>query len=152
MAEDGEIIVRPMQAADKPAWGAMRVLLWPEEDAVELTDELDGLLGDTETLGVYGAFDGDELCGFVELALREYGDGLTDTPAAWVEGIFVLPDYRRRGVGQALVAEAENWARARGRTELGSDAIISNLTSLASHAAWGFEETERLVMFRKPLS
>ena len=51
----------------------------------------------------------------------------------------------------ALIAAVEAWTREQGCTELASDALIDNAASHAAHAACGFEETERVVYFRKPL-
>ena len=53
--------------------------------------------------------------------------------------------------GRALIAAVEAWTREQGCTELASDALIDNAASHAAHAACGFEETERVVYFRKPL-
>ena len=56
------------------------------------------------------------------------------------------------GIGKLLLlAAVENWGRSRGLTGLGSDAALDNLTSRLSHALWGFDETERVVRFRKTL-
>ena len=41
------------------------------------------------------------------------------------------------------------WAQAQGCDELASDALLDNETSQAMHRALGFEETERVVFFRK---
>jgi aminoglycoside 6'-N-acetyltransferase I len=46
---------------------------------------------------------------------------------------------------------AEEWSRAHGYTELGSDTEEFNRLSRDAHAALGFEEVETLVVFRKPL-
>ena len=46
---------------------------------------------------------------------------------------------------------AEAWSRERDFTELASDTEVENLDSQNAHAACGFEETERLVKFRKVL-
>jgi aminoglycoside 6'-N-acetyltransferase I len=54
-------------------------------------------------------------------------------------------------VARALLAAVEAAARAEGLREIGSDALIGNADSLAAHAAWGFEEVERVVCFRKAL-
>ena len=50
-----------------------------------------------------------------------------------------------------LVAAVEEWARAQGCTELGSDTTIENEGSVAAHRAIGFEEVDRIICFRKPL-
>ena len=46
---------------------------------------------------------------------------------------------------------AEDWARAAGFTEMGSDAEIENADSLAAHRALGYAEIERVVCFRRAL-
>jgi aminoglycoside 6'-N-acetyltransferase I len=58
---------------------------------------------------------------------------------------------RRRGVGRALVEEAEAWARSKGCRQMASDAYIDNATSAESHARLGYREVERLVHFAKDL-
>jgi aminoglycoside 6'-N-acetyltransferase I len=57
--------------------------------------------------------------------------------------------YRRAGIAGCLVAAVERWARQRGCREFASDALIANEASHAVHRALGFEETERVVFFRK---
>jgi GNAT superfamily N-acetyltransferase len=39
---------------------------------------------------------------------------LANGPAAWVEEVTVAEQVRRQGVGQALMTEAESWAREQG--------------------------------------
>jgi aminoglycoside 6'-N-acetyltransferase I len=49
------------------------------------------------------------------------------------------------------VATVEAWGAASGCRELASDAALNNGASHSLHAALGFEETERVVFFRKPI-
>jgi aminoglycoside 6'-N-acetyltransferase I len=144
-----EITLRPLAIGDRPAWTQLRHALWPRHSAAELGEELVGMLA--EGLAGFGAFDDDMLVGFAEASVRPYGDGCDTAPVAWLEGIYVAPGWRRRGIGARLVAAVEAWARDRGLRELGSDVEIDNATSLASHARWGFAETGRVVMLRKDL-
>ena len=91
--------------------------------------------------------------GLAEAAMRtDYVNGTTSTPVAFLEGIYVLPESRRQGVAASLVAAVCGWARASGCCELASDAALENQLSHAVHRALGFEETERVVFFRKPLA
>ena len=48
-----------------------------------------------------------------------------------------------------IVRAVERWTVAQGASELASDALIDNFVSHRMHAALGFEETERVVAFRK---
>ena len=59
--------------------------------------------------------------------------------------------HRQKGIGAALVRAAEEWARAEGCTEFGSDTGIHNELSVTAHLALGFAEEERIVCFRKDL-
>jgi aminoglycoside 6'-N-acetyltransferase I len=137
------VIVRPARPEDREAWAAMRARLWPDEDPQELAAEL----ADAREADFVAEAKG-RLVGFVELAVRNYAEGATG-PAPYVEGIWVEPDHRRRGVASALLAAAEGWARAQGFGHLGSDALIDNEASHAWHHAAGFVEVERLVVFGK---
>jgi aminoglycoside 6'-N-acetyltransferase I len=69
----------------------------------------------------------------------------------FVEGVYVAPAWRRQGVARQLFAAIGDWARARGCSELASDALIDNETSQRAHRSLGFRETERVVYFTKPL-
>jgi cupin 2 domain-containing protein len=75
----------------------------------------------------------------------------TDVGIGYLEGWWVDADRRRLGVGRALVRACEDWARAAGCVELASDAKLDNVAGHLAHRAVGFEETERLVAFRKAL-
>jgi aminoglycoside 6'-N-acetyltransferase I len=68
-----------------------------------------------------------------------------------VEGWYVDPAMRGKGVGSLLIEQAEYWARDRGYSELASDAQINNHLSIAAHGKLGFEEVERSVAFIKRL-
>ena len=137
------MIVRPAAAADFPAWAAMRRRLWPDCEPAELEREL-------PLLGLVAEADG-RLIGFAEASVRTYAEGAPPGPAAYLEGIWVEPEWRRRGVARALLASVEAWARREGLSHLGSDALLDNEMSHRWHAAAGFGEVERLVVFGKPL-
>jgi aminoglycoside 6'-N-acetyltransferase I len=90
--------------------------------------------------------------GFVEASLRrDYVPGTDSSPVAFLEGIYVAPTSRRRGVAIQLVIEVEGWARAHGCAEFASDTQLENGTSQLVHKALGFHETERIVCFAKSL-
>jgi aminoglycoside 6'-N-acetyltransferase I len=90
-------------------------------------------------------------CGYVEVGERSVGEGCVTSPVAYVEAWYVDPDVRRQGVGRALLAAAEDWARAKGYREIGSDALLDNIVSHEAHVRSGYAEVVRLVVFRKAL-
>jgi aminoglycoside 6'-N-acetyltransferase I len=140
------MIVRPASEADFPGWAAMRRRLWPDADP----DELEGELAPVPPLGLVAEAEG-RLIGFAEASIRNYAEGAPAGPAAYLEGIWVEPEHRRQGVARALLAAVERWAREQGLSHLGSDALLDNGVSHRWHAAAGFAEVERLVVFGKPL-
>ena len=139
--------IREYKPQDRRAYQALREKLWP--DCSDADNDSWFARGDTATF-VAERPDG-TLCGFVEVGSRPYAEGCESSPVGYVEGWWVDADVRRQGVGRALIAAAEDWARAKGYTEMGSDALIDNDVSHRSHKALGFSEVERLVMFRKSL-
>ena len=145
--------VRPVHPGDRDAWAAMRADLWPEEGPGQHAREVDELLaaGPTDrgaTLVAEGK-NGD-LAGFVEMSVRNYGEGCDTDRVGYCEGWYVRPAYRRSGVGRALMAAGIEWARTRGCTEFASDALLDNELSHAAHKALGFEEVCRIVTFKLP--
>jgi aminoglycoside 6'-N-acetyltransferase I len=133
----------------------MRNVLWPEYDspwhAMEVEQFFDGKL--SMPLAVLLAVDDDGAAiGFAELSIRAYAEDCMTDRVAYLEGWYVDPHARRKGVGRALVGAAEEWARAQGCTEFGSDAVIDNDISARAHLALGFEETVQIRCFRKSIA
>ena len=141
---------RPVQAADRGPWVIMRCALWPEADALELDAEAHAMLDGDGSQAAFVAEREGVLVGLAEASLRhEYVNGTSSSPVGFLEGWYVAAAWRGRGIGRALVAAVEDWTRLHGCSELASDALLDNAGSLAAHAGCGFEETERVVCFRK---
>jgi aminoglycoside 6'-N-acetyltransferase I len=145
-------MIRTYGDGDRPEWLRMRRALWgdcPDEQQAREMDE--NLSSDVDQVFVAERPDG-RLCGFLEAALRSRADGCDSTPVGYIEGWYVDEDARRRGVGRALVEAAEAWARSRGCRQMASDAELGNEVSHRAHGAVGYEETARLVLFKKDLA
>ena len=143
--------IREAEARDRPEWLQMRTALWPgslADHSVEIERYFARAAGHMRT---FVAEDEGRLVGFLELDQRKYAPGCGSSPVPFIEGWYVDPAARRRGVGRALVQAAEDWARAAGFTEMGSDAEIENAGSHAAHRALGYAEIERVVCFRRAL-
>ena len=90
--------------------------------------------------------------GFAQAQLRrDYVEGSSTSPVGYLEGVYVEPDFRRRGFAQALLRACEAWARERGCAEFASDCELDNEASAAFHARMGFAEVNRIRCFLKPL-
>jgi aminoglycoside 6'-N-acetyltransferase I len=142
--------VRRLQPADHAEHVRMRIALWPDEDPADLAHTTAPLLDDPNQVAFVAERPaGGGLCGMIEASIRPFANGVDEQPCAFVEGWWVDADVRRTGVGRALIAAVEDWARQRGFLELGSDALIDNELSYIAHLAVGFEERERTINFRK---
>jgi aminoglycoside 6'-N-acetyltransferase I len=130
----------------------MRLALWPDEPTAAEASDMDDWLSRPDAVVFVAARADGRLGGFAEAATRPYAEGCATSPVAYLEGWYVDPDLRRRGVGRALVAAVEQWARAAGLQEFASDALLDNVTSHRAHARLGFAEVERIVCFRKSLT
>jgi aminoglycoside 6'-N-acetyltransferase I len=142
--------IRPALAPDLPELGRMRTALWPDSEAAEVGE----LLGrdETELAILVAARPEGGLCGYAEVATRPFADGCVTGPVGYLEGIWVDPDRRRRGIASALIREGIAWARGLGLREFASDAEAGNVESIAMHVAAGFEEAQRSVCFRMSIA
>lgn len=146
-------MIVPATSVEQPGWLQLRQALWPDGPAGEHRAEMVAFLAAPARYAQFLAYaDDGEAQGFVEAALRsDYVNGTETSPVAFLEGLYVAPAFRRRGIGADLVAAVASWALGLGCSELASDAPLDNTSSHAMHRALGFEETERVVYFRKEL-
>ena len=145
--------VRRATAQDRSEWLRMRSALWPHALA-EHPQEIDAYLDDSgKQSAVFVAEhpSGGGLSGFLEARLRNYADGCSTSPVAYIEGWYVDPQIRRAGVGAALLEAAEGWSQKLGITEVASDSELRNELGQHAHLALGFQEVGRIVQFRKSL-
>ena len=132
----------------------MREALWPGGSAAEHAGEIENFFAGRarKPLAVLIAEDpaGNGL-GFIELSIRPSAEECRTDHVGYVEGWFVVPAARRRGVGRRLVEAAEEWARAQGCVELASGSEAANTVSAAAHAAVGFDDVGLVRCYRKDL-
>lgn len=130
----------------------MRQRLWPSqpgEHEGEIEAFFRGELREPQAVLVVES--GGELVGFAEVSRRDYAEGCSSSPVGYLEGWYVAPGVRRRGLGRMLVRAAEDWAREKGCTEFASDTEVDNELSASAHEKLGFEEVEIIRCFRKRL-
>lgn len=141
-------IVAPAGHGDR-RWLSLRALLWPGATDAEHLRNMADALARKHHVRLALTPEGSAL-GFVEASMRtDYVNGTSTSPVAFLEGLYVEPGSRRKGVARALVADVERWALAQRCSELASDSPLANTAAHAAHRALGFEETERVVYFRR---
>ncbi|PDT13085.1 N-acetyltransferase [Rhizobium sp. J15] len=139
---------------DVEPWAQLRVALWPhhslEDHRAELSQAF--LSENEEAIAFIARNAANEAVGFAEATLRhDYVNGCSSSPVLFLEGIYVRPIDRRKGIARLLCNAVADWGKSLGCVEFGSDALLENSASRAMHAALGFEETQRVVFFRKRL-
>jgi aminoglycoside 6'-N-acetyltransferase I len=146
--------IEPCTLQSLEEWANLRHALWPEAPVQDHRSEAAAMLWEQKKAAAFLVRlpDG-TAAGFAEVALRhDYVNGCTTSPVTFLEGIYVEPEHRRRGLARLLCRAVENWAMHLGCREFASDALLENTASQNMHKALGFEETERVVYYRKPLS
>ena len=135
---------------DIPAISALASQLFGSP-AEELAEEFSALLSSPECAVFLLSMDG-RPAGFAQCQIRrDYVEGTATSPVGYLEGIYVLPEYRSQGRARDLLAHCEQWAREQGCTEFASDCELDNEGSLAFHLKMGFMEANRIICFTKRL-
>lgn len=145
-----DIVIRRVSLTDREAWLNMRKGIWPEAPEDYLNFDMDEILS-SDRDAVFMAFMEGMPAGMVETRLRDYCEGCDTSPVGYIEAWFVYAQFRGLGVASRLVCAAEDWARERGCSEMGSDTWLDNEASIHAHLKLGYAEAERLVHFVKQL-
>jgi len=149
---DTNYAVRPVRESDLNEWFRLRKLLWDENDDGDHRSEMLDILEHPDSQLVLVADSGNgELIGFLEASIRPFVEDCHTDHVGYLEGWYVDPDHRQKGVGGELVRNAESWARQKGCTEMASDAEVGNEGSLTAHTKLGYSVTSKLVHLRKEL-
>ena len=146
------IVVQPASQDVLDAWVGLRARLWPREPIELHRREARALLDDPQSNMCFVASVPEAgAIGFLEISLRSWAEGCRTQPVGYLEGWFVVPEWRHQGVGTALAQAGEAWARRHGCLEMGSDTEVDNDVSWLVHRRLGYQEVERSVSFYKRL-
>ncbi|MBV1865141.1 MAG: GNAT family N-acetyltransferase [Rhodobacteraceae bacterium] len=145
-----DVTIRELRAADMELWLTMYRQLWPQHSDALLSAEMKRIFASSKR-SAYVAEVAQGAVGFAEYALRDYANGCHSQPVPFLEGVWVSDDYRSRGIARALVQYLEKKARMAGFSEFGSDVELNNYPSQLMHERLGFEQTEKVIFYRKVL-
>ena len=145
------ITIRKAIHQDNPTASILACELWPDNIPENMEPELSALIFHRDA-AVFLAEEGSTAIGFAQCQLRhDYVEGTDTSPVGYLEGIYVRPEYRRKGIAKALLAACEAWAREQGCQEFASDCELTNYDSFRFHLALGFLEANRIICFTKKL-
>ncbi len=150
-----EVLVKIVKVThdDLNEWLDLTLKLWPDESHEERQISLTKILQSPREAGFIVRTEDGQAIAFMNLSLRyDYVSGATQSPVAYVEGIYVKDEYRKQGVGKFLIQYAQKWGLENGCVELASDALLENTASYDFHTKVGFQEVERVVTFIKKIA
>ena len=144
--------VRPLREKDLNEWLRLRKCLWDATSETDHKREMVEIIDHPDSQFVLVAeHEAGKLIGFLEVSIRPFVEDCETDHVGYLEGWYVQPEVRGRGIGRELVRIAEQWAREKGCEEMASDAEIGSDLSIAAHQALGYSETSRLIHLRKEL-
>jgi aminoglycoside 6'-N-acetyltransferase I len=125
--------------------------LWPDCSMDEELENCQTILTSEKEI-CYLVKGGDDYAAFIHLTIRvDYVEGADTSPAAYIEGMYVMDNYRHLGLGKKLIQAGEDWARKKGCRQLASDTEVDNAASIEFHKQNGFLEVNRVACFIKEL-
>ena len=140
-------------STEQAGWLSLRQALWPHCSRAEHLTEMSLFIADPARYAQFVAYSSQgQAVGLVEASVRtDYVNGTSSSSVAFLEGLYVVPEARRKRIAVSLVSAVSRWAHSVGCSEFASDVLLENETGQAVHRALGFQETERVVFFRKAL-
>lgn len=142
-----------LEAKEKDArlLAKMERKIWDNDNLDELEKEFVQIVRDKNSTCFIKIVE-NKAIGFSNVSLRyDYVEGTETSPVAYLEGIFVNKEYRKKGYGKDLLLACENWARKMNCKEFASDSLIGNIESYKFHLSTGFVEANRIICYKKDL-
>ena len=115
--------IRPITVADALRWEQLRCALWPGHDAEhrqEIAAFFAGTLPEPAAVLVAENEEG-RMLACAELSIRDDLPQLPGRRVGYVEGLYVIPEARNRGIARKLLQASRDWARGQGCVALASD-------------------------------
>ena len=134
-----------------PEWQRMRRELYGDLSSRFHETEMELIFSSVDATCFIGLDDSGAAVAMLELSLRNFVDGCLGGPVGYLEGIYVAPGQRKRGYGKELTEFAASWFRSKGFQDMAADAELHNLEAQTFLENAGFDETYRIVEYKKSL-
>jgi len=148
------MIIRPATEEHVESWVGLRSALWPSAQRADHRRDIERtFFRDTGSTIAFVALAGNDMIGFAEASLRhDYVNGCKTSPVAFLEGIYVAPASAVRVSQQHSARPWKIGGDKPGCPDFASDTSPENFDSQRLHVSLGFEETQRVIFFRKLLT
>lgn len=144
-------MVKKASNEDRRVLAELAVQMWDSHNVDELELKFEEIIN-SERVDIFIKYVDNEPVGFAQCSLRvDYVEGTDSSPVGYLEGIFIDANCRNNGYAKELLSACERWAKERGCKEFASDCELDNADSLQFHIAMGFEETNRIICFKKDI-
>lgn len=145
-------MIRKATLEDVPQLVSLAIQMWKSHTVEDLTKIFCEHIRKGKNI-IFLAISEEHIVGFAQCGLRfDYVEGTDSSPVGYLEGIFVLEEYKKRGYAKELLGECQNWAKDQGGLEFASDCELDNEDSLKFHLKMGFAEANRIICFTKSLT
>lgn len=145
-------LIRKATLEDVPQLVSLAIQMWKSHTVEDLTKIFCEHIRKGKNI-IFLAISEEHIVGFAQCGLRfDYVEGTDSSPVGYLEGIFVLEEYKKRGYAKELLGECQNWAKDQGCLEFASDCEVDNEDSLKFHLKMGFAEANRIICFTKSLT
>lgn len=144
-------MIKKADKSDVTVLAKLAEKLWDGHSLSELEREFE-TLAENPDAACFIKFVDNQPIGFAQCQLRmDYVEGTHTSPVGYLEGIFVLKEYRKKGYAREMLEVCKKWALNKKCAEFASDCEIGNDVSRQFHLAMGFEVANRIICFKKML-
>jgi ribosomal protein S18 acetylase RimI-like enzyme len=136
-----DLVVRPYVESDEAGVISLWRAAFPDEPAANVPiDDIRRKLAVQRELFLVGTIGGR----IVATVMAGF-----DGHRGWIYRVAVLPELRKRGYGQAMMAEAERLLAQAGCTKINLQVRSTNTEAVAFYRSLGFEVEERISMGKR---
>lgn len=144
-------MIKQAEITDLTVLSQLAIHMWQDSTLSELEEDFKQIINNDNAVVFIKLVD-EKPIGFAQCQLRtDYVEGTETSPVGYLEGIFILEEYRHKGYAKELLNACEQWAKGKNCLEFASDCELDNHISYKFHMAVGFTEANRVICFKKSL-
>lgn len=150
MSTEEKITFNEFEKPDFPSLLEMSLKLWTDFDKSKLEELLRQSSESKKTKIIIAKNLAKKEVGFSIFSIKtDYVEGADKSPTGYLEGIYVKPENRKKGIAKEFIELGEKWCKENGCTQIGSDTWLTDKESREFHKKIGFWEEEEMVHFLK---